>query len=316
MENILTILNKIFFLILLISAGVFAKKIKLISTEGEKDLSRLLVDFFWPAMIFASITGNLTADDILSNISLPVLAIITAVTGFAIGMIFLKITGFKDDRKKIFLYHTTINNFIYMVLPFAMSMIPGKGVGLLFIHNLGYLLVLWTLGISILKGSIGLKGCLKNLLSPGLISTMIAIIVVISGMNKYIPKMLHTTLSTIGKPTLAVAMIITGARIYKLGRHALKFDKWNILLGFLRLVLIPLILFIFALILKVYFNVSREVLIIFSLVNIMPVSVNSVSLAMRFKSSPELAAQGVVFTHLFSVVTIVLNLLLIEKFLI
>ncbi|WP_319560213.1 AEC family transporter [Marispirochaeta sp.] len=68
------ILEKLAVLFLLIGAGGAVRKLGIISEEGESVVSTLLVDLFWPALIFTSITMNLTRDDILRNISLPVFA--------------------------------------------------------------------------------------------------------------------------------------------------------------------------------------------------------------------------------------------------
>ncbi len=316
MENILITLNKIIFLLILIFAGVLAKRFKLLSDAGEKDLSKLLVDLFWPALVFVSIAGSLNQKDIISNIHLPLFAFITCALGFLAGFIAIKILHYKDGHKKIFLYDCIMNNFIYLVLPFATVMIPGKGAGLLFIHNLGMIFILWTFGIFILKGNIKLKEIPKRLLSTGLIATILAILTVLLKINAHIPKLIFNVLDVMGKPTVPVAMIIAGASIYKLGKNALKFNTWNISLGLLRLIIIPGLLFILTYFLKVYFNLPRETIIIFMLVNIMPVSINSISLAIRFKSSPDLAAQAVVFTHLFALLTIPIYIIMIEKWLI
>lgn len=318
MQNLWFIFEKILYLFFLVLAGILAKKIRLISDRGEKDLSKLLVDLFWPSLIFVSITEKLTSQDILSNIMLPLFGILTCLTGLGVGLLSVKIFKFRDNRKRIFLYDSMINNFIYLVLPFAIFMIPGKGAGFLFIHNLGMILMVWTLGVYILKGgstvsSGGRSTALKNLLSMGLISTVLAILVVLAGANKYIPSLAFSILNTIGGATLPVAMIIAGVNIYRLGRNALKFDVWNVSLGIVRLVVIPVVLLVFSLFLKNYCNFSRDFLLIFNLVNIMPVSINSVVLSIRFKSSPQLAAEGVVFTHLFCLLTLPVYLVLIQR---
>lgn len=310
------ILGKIFYLLVLIAAGILARRLSLLSEKGEKDLSKLLVDIFWPAAIFASITLNLQAEDIVNNLVLPLSALVTAFTGLILALIIVKIFKFKDIKKQMFLFHSSINNFVFMVIPFAVLFLPEKGLGLLFLHNLGYLLFLWLVGVTLLQGKSSIRDVLKRLLTPGLIATVLGVIFVLTGLNNKIPNysnsLLFTIVEALGKPTIAVAMIIAGSSIFDLGVKALKFDKWNISLGVLRLLIIPFVLFALTLLLRPYFN--DEVLIIFMLVNVMPVSVNSVSIARRFKSSPELAAEGVVFTHLFGIPTMILFIYLIQQY--
>jgi malate permease and related proteins len=312
MNNIIIVFQKIFFIIILMASGVLARRLKILSGSTLKNLSTLLIDFFWPALIFSSITGNLTAEDIMGNLLLPMLAVFTALTGFFLALLVVRLMGFDGDKKKIFLYHGIINNFVFLVLPFAELMIPGKGAGLLFIHNLGLIIVLWTLGISVLNPGISLQEMLKKILSPGLIATIGGILMVMTGGHIFIPAVIREAIAALGAPALVVAMLIAGAQIYDMGRRSLHFNAWNILTACIRLVAVPGILLLVTLLLYRYTSLSREALLIFMLVNLMPVSLNSVSLAIRYKSDPALATQGVVFTHLFSIITIAAFLPLIE----
>ena len=314
--SILIILEKIFFLLSLIGCGILAKKLELISDKGVDDLSKLILDFFWPALIFFQITSALNAEDIIKNISLPFFAILTAVTGLFLGKVIAKIMKYKEEERQLFLYNSTINNFVFMVIPFVELYYPKNGLGLLFIHNIGFILIVWTVGVFLFQGRLSLLQSIKGLINPGLISTFSAILITITGLNGFIPSAVSDIFKTMGTPTVAISMIVAGAQIYKLGRNAFKFNLWNILLGLNRLILIPGILFVLSIFLKNIFDLPREVLGIFMIVNAMPVSIISVSMAMRYNSDSNLAAQGVVSNHLFSILTIPFFILLIEKFLI
>lgn len=310
--NGLIVIGKILYIVILFASGIVAKKFKLLSDKGEEDLSKIFTDFFWPSLIFFSICSKLNSEDIINNISLPFLAILTGLVGFFVGYILIKIFKFNGDEKRIFLFHSVFNNFSFMVLPFAILYLPEKGAGLLFISNTGFIILIWTLGVAILNAKATKKEMIIKLLSPGLIITLLSIVLVLFDINKYIPKLLFDVTETLGAPTIPVAMLITGARIYKLGINSLKFNLWNITLGLVRLVIVPAILFAFGLVLKHFFNMGKEVLLIFMLVNIMPVSVNSVTMAISYKSNADLASQGVVFTHLFSIITVTFYILLIQ----
>lgn len=303
MEYFLLMFSKIMLLIVLISVGILLRCKGIITRLGMKDLSKLLVDVFWPALIFISIVKNLSPQDLIANIYLPLGAVITALTGTIIGIIVIKLNKWEGARKNIFLYHSTINNFVFMILPFAEFFIPGKGAGLLFIHNLGYIVILWTVGVALLTKTESFKDHAKSLLSPGLIATFAGILFVITGLADIVPKGAVDIFQILGNCTIPVAMIIAGGQIASLGREALKFDKWNMQLGFVRLIAVPVLLMVPSYFLMKYTSISREMLIIFMLVNLAPVSVNSVSMAIRFKADADLTAEGVVFTHIFSIFT-------------
>ena len=310
MQNIFIIIGKILELAVLVGCGLIARRFNMMSDEGEKDLSKLLVDFFWPASIFYSIVTGLTPQVIAANWLLPISAVLTAFTGLFIAQAFLKVSKFEGDRKKIYLYHASVNNFVFMVIPFAVLFLGERGKGLLFLHNLGYIVFLWTVGVAQLKDGKDTTPLYKRLLTPGLVATIAGVAVVLSGLSPHIPNYVMSLIGTIEKPVLVVAMLIAGSRIYTLGFKALKFDSWNIQIGFIRLVLVPGILLLLSVLLKPL--LKPEILIIFMLVNVTPVSLNSISLAHKYHSSPELAAEGVVFTHVFGIITMPIFIYLVQ----
>jgi malate permease and related proteins len=315
MESAFIIFQKILYIILLFAAGFIAKRFRLLSDKGEEDMSRIFVDIFWPSLIFFSITSKMTQSDIIANATLPFYGILTGLTGYVLALFVARMHKFQGDRKRIYIYHLMINNFSFMVFPLAVYFLPEKGAGMLFIHNLGFTILLLSLGVIVMSGKYDFKSIFNSLLSPALIATVLSIVIVLLGINRYIPKLVFDVFETLGMPTVALALLVAGARIYALGLKVLRFDTWNISLGIFRLIVIPGILFAVSMFMKVYLNVSHDILVIFMLVNIMPVSINSVSLAMKYNSSADIAAEGVVFTHLFSIVTVMLYILIMQKYL-
>lgn len=312
MSHIYAIVEKIFFVMLIMGSGVLAKKLRLISNEGEKDISVLMIDLVYPAFIFSSIVTTLSAGDIFSNILLPVLSFFIHLTGYGLGILICRAAGYSGERGKIFVLHATMNNFLAMALPFALFFFPGRGAALLAVANLGSIFALWTLGVFAVAGNQGAVATIKNIFSPGLIVTIAAIACVLLGLAERIPGLFTDALTVIGGPTMFLGLLIAGTRIYELGRRALKFDGWNILVGITRNILVPCILFGLALLLRNF--LSRETLVIFMVVGLTPASANSITLALKFNVAPNLAAEGVVFTHVFGIVTMFVFIMLIEQF--
>jgi len=309
----LTILNRLLFVVLMMGSGILAKKLKLITEQGERDLSRVMVDLVWPALIFSSITRTLHPSDVLDNLSLPFLCIGIHLIGWIIGSIVARAAGYEGDQRKVFLFQTTMNNFLLMALPFAEFFYPGKGTALLAVANLGSILVLWTVGASTIAGPLSRKELLGNLFSPGMIATILAIVFVLMGWNRSIPPLIAESTAVLGQPTLFMGLFVAGARIYELGFRALKLDKWNLLCGSIRILVVPALALLVALSLKGI--LPPETLVIFMLVSITPASVNSVTMAFKYDVDPKHAAEGVVFTHVFGLATMTFFVLLIVHYL-
>lgn len=311
MEYLFSILDKILFIIALMGTGVLAKRRGWITDAGERDLSVLSVDFIWPCMIFSSVSTSLTRDDIVSNLSLPLLIVIMHVAGYLVGLLLCRFTGYSGDRRRMFLFHATMNNFLVMALPFVQFFFPQKGVALLAVANLGSIVCLWTLGVFIIAGSQDFKTTVKNVFSPGMIAIIASILCVVTGINRHIPVLVTDIMHIVGQPTMLIGLMVAGCRIYELGFRALKFDGWNLLVGLSRNIIVPGLAILAALALRG--RISDEALVVFCIVGITPASVNSVTLGLKFNTSPELAAEGVIFTHILAIGTMVAYVALIER---
>ncbi len=310
------IINKLLTLFLLMFLGGAVRKMGIIDNNGEKYLSVLLVDIFWPALIFTSITGTLTRSDILENLMLPILAMVTILTGAAIGYAAAGLTGYRDARRRSFLFQSMMNNFVFMVLPFALLFLPKRGAGLLFVHNLGIILLLWTFCVPVLRGDHkqSLGQSLKTLAgNPTIIVTLIAIFLVLTGLNRSLPGFVVNSIELTGSSTVAIAMIVAGSRIAGEGIKALRLDVWNLLIALIRLILVPGVLLGLSLLLWQTGRFKPETLTIFMLVNIVPVGVFSVSLANRYNTAPELMAQSVALTHIIGAGTMFVWIILLRQ---
>lgn len=311
MEYLYSILEKILYVILLMSTGILAKRAGWLSDRGERELNTMMVDFIWPCMIFSSIVTTLDRDDIIANQALPLLAVVLHLSGFAVGLLICKIAGYRGEAKNIFLFHASMNNFLVMALPFAEYFLPERGVALLAVANLGSILVLWTLGVSLVAGKTDWTTMLRNVcFSPGLIATGAAILCVLCGVNRLIPSLVTDVMAKAGEPTLFFGLLIAGTQIHKLGFKALRFDGWNILVGLTRNIVVPALMLL--LMLPLRGHISGEGLVIIGLVSITPASINSVMLAMKYGASSKLTAEGVIFTHLLAIFTMVGYVYLIE----
>ncbi|MDR1534666.1 MAG: AEC family transporter, partial [Planctomycetota bacterium] len=131
MDYLPAILEKIVYVLLLIGTGFLCRSRGWLSEQGERDLGLLMLDAIWPAMIFTSVVANLRAEDILRNIWMPALSLLIHAFGFGLGMAAAGLAGYRGDRRRVFIFNCTMNNFFIMALPFAEFFFPGRGAALL-----------------------------------------------------------------------------------------------------------------------------------------------------------------------------------------
>lgn len=311
MDDILFILSRIGLIMALFAAGMLAKRVGFMSDRTEQDLGNLVNRLFWPALMLYSIL-KLQPQGIIDNWILPVGGLATGLIGLAFGLVYAKLRGIKGGQRKVYLFHAMLSNFGFMVLPLATAFLPETGAGLLFLNNLAFIALTWTVGIVILEGRRPLREMLGYLLSPALIVLVVAVAVVLAGWSPHVPGLVLDISQVLGAPTVPLGIMLAGARIYSLGFKALKFDEWNISLAALRLLAVPAAVFGLALLLK-RLGIPDPSILIISLVALMPTSVISVSLAVAYDVEPDRAAEGVMFTHLFSIATVTAGVILIQQ---
>ncbi|MCC8190748.1 MAG: AEC family transporter, partial [Planctomycetes bacterium] len=174
MAYFLSIADKFLFIIILMAAGVLAKRRGWISDTGERDLSVLSVDLLWPCLTFSSIVGDLTYRDVVDNLPLPLLACLLHLTGLGLGLLVCRLAGYTADRRRMLLFHATMNNFLVMALPFVHFLLPEKGTAMLAVANLGSILFLWVVGAPLISGGQGWRGTVRGIASHGMIATVVA----------------------------------------------------------------------------------------------------------------------------------------------
>ena len=122
------------------------------------------------------------------------------------------------------------------------------------------------------------------------------------------PELLMNTLDTLGNVTTPVAMILLGATIASMPFREL-FDSWRIYAyTAVKLIVLPAVIF---LLLEGLTSLGASVVAVFAVLSGMPTATNTTMVSIEYGGDQKLAAKGIFFTTLLSMVTIpVLTLLL------
>ncbi|MBU0477394.1 AEC family transporter [bacterium] len=296
---------EIIYVFLLILIGVFAKKLNIVSNEGSKSLSSILMNIAWPALLFAAMLKECNWNLIKENLVLILIGALIVIIGYVIGIIGSRIGRIPKPRKSAFLYACMINNYSFLPLPIVLILFGEKGVVLLALCNLGTILIQWTLGIYIVTAHrLGISS-LKKIINMPLIAIVSGMI--LSGFHVQCPKLvadlgvvLIRLLEALGQITVPIAMLIAGFVLADI--HYLKVfkDKDVIFINVLRLVVIPTCI----LILISFFNMPIISKKIASVVAIMPVAIAASVVIKQYGGDERFTASAIYSTTLLSIITI------------
>ena len=318
MSEARVVLIKIAGMFLIILAGWLARRRGFLKDEASGILSRIVVDGAFPALVFTQMLRTVDAASLRQDWLLPLLPFPLVVIAYLIGLGVAPLFGGKAQRNTV-LFLITSPNWVFLPLPIAEALYGGAGVRVVLLCNVGAQLALWSIGVWILHGKI--SRALRNLATNiGLWATAGGIVLALA-----VPAVrglgdLHASpaslggmvgaagidaLTMLGSLTIPLSLLAIGAQLgaIPISIHRLPASLWGVAL--VRLLLAPLGAIALGLLLaRAGFrlpDISRRVVVLMAA---MPVAIVCSVIAERYGGDPQLAAQAVFLSTLFSLATV------------
>lgn len=294
------IAESVFSLFIIILVGVYGSKKNIITPEINKGLTDILIKIALPFMIVSSFI--FTYDDTIRTNVLKTFYL--SLTAYALMAVFswLALFPVKNDKKIILHFANVFVNTGYVGFPVLYSIYGSEGVIYGSIFNMFFVVFLWTYGLLLFKGSLNKNEIKKEMLSvilnPSILAVFIGIFIMVSGIS--LPAPIFSSIKSIGNITGPLSMFIIGNILsnVKIKNH---FRDWTIYYGItLKLVAIPLTIYLFSLLLNDYSKAVNSVIVMTA----MPASAMTSILAESFDKEKEFAAIIVSATTLLSLITV------------
>lgn len=237
MELSITVAIQVAIMFIIVALGFIMKKVNVITKDGSKQLSDILLVFVTPCVIIKAYQTDLKMD-LVTNLLIAFVAsiIIHFVAMLVTGLIF----GRKKDGKSIInQYSAAYSNCGFMGIPLLEAVLGSQGV----FYGAAYLAVFnvinWTHGVYLFtqdKKSFSLK---KIILNPGLIG-------VAAGLSLFflqirLPEIVSTAVNYMAGLNTPLAMILIGVFLADVDfKKAIK-NVSLYFVSFVRLIVIPLI---------------------------------------------------------------------------
>lgn len=295
LENFWIIAQQIVVLLLLVLAGFFCGKYRLMTDTGIKTCTNIVLYLSTPAVIINSYIRKFDIN-LLADLGLSLaLALLFHVVGIVIARIIYPASK-KNDDTAICHYATVFSNAGYMALPLQAAILGDVGVFFGSSCVVMFNLLSWTYGIWFVgRDKSGFS--LKKLINPGIISVVIGIIIFVFSVP--VNSMVRGTITHLGNLNTPLPMIIIGYYISKSNLiNSLK-NKQIYIVSAIRLIIIPLIVIGAMYIMKV----PGAMLISITIAAASPVAVKTAMLAVMFDRSEELAVNLVSFSTLATLIT-------------
>lgn len=302
MPTYLQLLALVLPVFVLIAIGVTVRRVHWVEGEAETSLIRLVVNLFSPCLIFESVANNAALRE-PQNLLLPPLV------GF--GVTFLAIRAGLLVAKSIGLHVGTglrtfglavgLANYGYLPLPIMTSIWGMESRGVLLVHNVGVEAALWTVGVLTLSG-LSLREGWRKLVSPVLVSLILAVVCNLSGATPHIPSFLMDAVHALAVCAIPLGLIMTGVNLanYLNAPRELFDAKVSFAAMALRLGALPVAM----LLLAKYLPCSVELKRVIIVQGAMPAGVISIIVSKMYGGHPRTAVQIVLGTTALGVIVI------------
>jgi malate permease and related proteins len=214
MTAVAWVLAKALSLIFLVALiGGYLVRRKIISQKDIDSLSHVTVVVLLPCLMFSKIIRYFKPEEFPLWWILPLVAL--AMIGIGIGLSFLFYArNWRANQHNIAL--SAIMNANYMVLPIGKLVFADQFdqfAAYCFLFVLGVNPILWSIGKYLATDGKDKKLNWRNFITPPLVGTILALIFVLTRLNRFIPELVLKPIEFIGDAAIPVVTLVLGATI-------------------------------------------------------------------------------------------------------
>lgn len=302
------LINQLIQLFILMGVGYFVYKIKIMDADFNKKLTNFVLKVTLPCMIIASVFDVAAEErDYNKVLTAFIVAIIMYAVLPVIGMLVAKIIRCRPENTGIYVFMTIYSNASFMGFPVIESVLGSTALFYASIFCMIFNITCFSIGVKAINypEAAGKKIKAKDVfLHPGVWSALIAIIVYFA--NPALPGVITGPVTSIGKLTSAIAMMLMGASLAKVPLKEVFTEVRPYIFIVIKQVIIPVLLWP----LLSWAIADPGILGVTLIMLAMPIANMVVMFAIEYDRNEELAAKNVFLSTLFSIVLLPLVLAL------
>ncbi len=310
--SITVVLQQMVIIFILIGIGMILYRRKIITEEGSRQISGLIINITNPALLICSALD----DGPKASLRELGIALVTYAAVFAIliGTSFLIPRLLRIPRNLHYAYQmlTIFGNVGFIGIPLASAVLGSESLIYVSIFNLLFNLLIYTFGISLLqRAATGqaqegttASACqtgtnrLQKLINAGTISAAVTIIFYLG--NFRVPVIISSALSYTGRATTLLSMLVLGVSVAQMAPKDIFSNPKLYAFTLLRQVLVP----IGCMLLMRQFFDNRLILNTMLLMAAVPAANMPLMLAKQMDMETESISQGIILTTVLSLATV------------
>lgn len=301
---IVTLVNSIILMAILMLIGFYLRNKNILNDDAESAFTYILINITTPAMVINTLVIDFSIEQFKTGLTLLFVAVLFDLFLILLGNIAAIKSGDKE-KKKIIKYSIALMNGGFMGYPIINQMFGAEGMFYATMFHTPNIIFMWTYGMAVLLDGKKDRARYKQMfLNTGMIGVYIGLFIYFSQIH--VPLFATNLLGLLTNVTTVLSMIIIGSKIATIGVSNSFVDKEAYYTTFWRLIISPVIM----LILLKYLNFDEMIEQIYLIYSALPVAVLMPIMAKKYGSDDAFASKVVVITHLVSLMTIPIFVLL------
>lgn len=317
--SITVVLQQMVIIFILIGIGIFLYRRKILSEEGSKQISGLIINVTNPALLICSALEDGPKAS-LGDLGVAFLSY-AVIFAILIGVGFLLPYILRVPKSLHYAYQmlTVFGNVGFIGIPLASTVLGSESLIFVSIFNLLFNLLIYTFGISLLQRAAARQekedttasasridsSRLQKLVNAGTISAAVTILFYLG--NFRVPVILSSALSYTGRATTLLSMLVLGVSVAQMAPKDIFSHPKLYAFTLLRQVLVP----IGCMLLMRGFLTNKLILNTMLLMVAVPAANMPLMLAKQMDMETESISQGIILTTVLSLVTVPLACLLL-----
>lgn len=296
--DIKVLINQLVQLFILMGVGYFLFKVKIMDADFNKKLTNFVLKVTLPCTIIASVF-NSSSDRDYSKVYVSFIVAIVMYFGLpVIGMLLAKIIRCKPENTGLYMFMTVYTNASFMGFPVIESVLGSEALLYAAIFCMIFNITCFSIGVKEInypeKSDKKMKVA-DILLHPGVFSAVIALVLYF--INPSLPDIITGPISSVGRLTSSLAMILMGASLAKIPVKSV-FDEFRPYVFILiRQVILPILIWpLLRMCIK-----DDMVLVVTLILLAMPIANMAVMFAIEYDRDEGLAAKNVFLSTLLSI---------------
>lgn len=292
------IINAMVKLFAMMVLGFVLYKKQFFNEEFNAKISEFIVNFSAPALIISTVCNGNSGDK-SSVIKLIVVGIILYLLLPVIALIITRIMRIEKEKQSIYQMLIIFSNVAYMSYPIVQALYGDKAIFYNSLLHMGFNFMMFSYGIYLIgKDSTDIKIDFKNFINPGLVASVIALIIYFSEIK--VAGFIAETASFLGNITMPLSMIVLGSVLAGYSVKDMFSDKRIFIISAIKLIVFPIISFY---IIKMLF--TDPVIIGMTTISMgMPAASLVVMMSVKYNKNVKIASVGVFVTTVLSMITI------------